>query len=231
MVASTPGIELVRNLAERAKQRPEGLIIDYLVKDYGTLRNAHFAARAFQSAYSSMRAKARAKAYGHKDNFMSPNTEFKGPYDYLACYKRERDDGEGYYIILAPGSGLDIAMHVRDKATGDTLDDYKPTKMRVNNLMNYWLRKAAENSTHHNLAPNKHKHFRNPWNEEEIAFMWENGREILIDLYGGFHFPLPDGQSSVVETIDPNYIANTEVLKPEDAANLTDKEGSVFDVE
>lgn len=177
MPATTPAAERVRDLADRALALPEGLIITFDLTRYGSLANAATSARSFQVAFSAMRAKARRKSVPSvRRDSIGSDTNYKGPYDSLACAKRPLPNGEGFTIHLVPGHALDFANDVTDAATGEALPEFTPEAARLQTIIMLWTRVANE-------AIRTKRVFINPLAIHDEEFLFSTMPDVGRDLY------------------------------------------------
>ena len=109
-VILTPGQRKASQLAQIAKDTPNGICVRYLTKDYFNKEAAKKAARAFQVAFSVMRKKERMKVLAVAKQFdplVNENT-FIGPYDHLGAYLREWEDRWEVQIVPEVGDLVEI---------------------------------------------------------------------------------------------------------------------------
>lgn len=200
MAGTTPALEKVRQIADAALNEPEGLRIKFTVADYGSLRAAFEAARSFQQAFSAMRSRERRKAMTqHQKKYEGIDTDFKGPYDFLACNKRVMPDGAGYLMLLRPGAVIDFATNVESIATGKPLKEFSEEFARSNAILQFWIRKGDE-ATHMRVK------FENPLSPDQERYFWKHQPRMAKMLYDGGGFPYPpyaDVPADQWETVKP----------------------------
>lgn len=127
----TPGMQQVRRVADLVKDRTNGLSVEFLVEEHGSVRNASAAARAFQTAFSSLRAREHRKAQrraGESANLR--DSDIEGKYDNMSALKRELPNGLGFEVRLVTTTAISLGMRVRDLDTGELVPQVDPQQLR-----------------------------------------------------------------------------------------------------
>lgn len=130
-LVSTPTYQKMRELCDVALDTPNGIRIPFTIGNYGgDLEGAKKAGRRFQQLFSSFRARARntvqARLKQRNDEFGEQN---QSPYDKLAAFKIEREDGVD--ICIMPSASFEIAHEILDAKTGEPIALVTPENRRI----------------------------------------------------------------------------------------------------
>jgi len=145
----------VQTAADRALNSAEGITLFFRLDKYGTPQACAQAARAFQNAFCSLRARARKNSErnllgeGGK-NWRPAVSDAAGPYDKIVCERRELPNGE-WKIGLIPSGMYLIDVEIIDNATGEPLEELGASAEKMN-LLNLFLEAASYKRLNPTLA-------------------------------------------------------------------------------
>lgn len=155
----------VANIAEEAKDDPNGIIVGFPFRDYANKDDAKRAARAFQIAFSAMRSRERQKALRNAKAFNASinEGEFKGPYDHLGAYLREGPNEDRWEVRLLKTNPDPIVIEYA--STGKIVKRFTPEGER-------WRVLKGRIIDAFFAAQKLKEKFVNPLTDEEVTFMW-----------------------------------------------------------
>ena len=179
--ATTPHQQTMRNVADDALARTDGLRMRFTVDRYGSLEAAKRACRSSQTAFASLRTKERRKAQNYKGDGNPRDTNVTGRYDSLMCVTEPVDDG--WILRLIPAHVFEDLVLVEDERTGErvNLQGYgDDAKMQV--LMHSMQEAIKKTSARFPFV--------NPWDDENMQFMLDKyalGVQSLNATYPWLH--------------------------------------------
>lgn len=188
----TPSMERARQLGDIALTKSEGLTISFLTSTFGSVEGAKSAALSLQTSFSAMRVRTRNRSMTlDQKRYLDLGINVVGPYDRLACIKREMPNREGYYIFIGPSYVLDFAMDVTDTATGERLPEFSARAQRMNIVINIWTTAAMNAKTA--KVP-----FRNPLSVEDEEWLFREEPEEAVKMFAGMRIT-PRGKEPPIE--------------------------------
>lgn len=120
----TVGVQVAQDIADRAKQAPEGLKVFFPDSNFaGIRRETRKAASHLQQDFNNLRQQLRKKLIGVeqlRDPVGFDPTLVRTTYDDLTCYRREVDDG--VEVVFASAVGLKREFKVFDIASGEEME-------------------------------------------------------------------------------------------------------------
>lgn len=133
--AFTASIELVRTLADRARDSKTGIRVRFIVgHNVETLEAARTRARALQQAYSSLRTRARRLTH---DDKKQANNYIRGPYDKIMCNYTPLANDRGYEVFFTQGASVLEDLIVIDDDTGEEIDFVPSRRDELINMLSY----------------------------------------------------------------------------------------------
>lgn len=120
----SPNYDNVRQVADAALLKPEGITIRFSVDLYTTYLNCEHAARRFQQTFTSLRARAarlNARLRGESETIPPRYSEAHGIYSNLVC-QRSKFPPERVEVFLGPASEVMRSLVIVDNATGELLN-------------------------------------------------------------------------------------------------------------
>lgn len=173
----TPQMQRVREIADQALQLSEGITVWFRAEQYGSHNAAKTAMIGYQSAFSSMRTRARrlTQSQSHEAQYLLDGF-VKGPYDKLACMRQEIEPNGGWKLVFTPNSSLGVDLEITDNATGKPLEAEDPMLNRCVAIGNKFLNEDS-------LRRRENRPFVNPLTDDEMRFVWHN-RPDVAEIYG-----------------------------------------------
>lgn len=174
-----PSHEAIAEVAKKASNDPEGLIVKFYFDQYPSQEDAKRAARAFQIAFAAMRSRKRAQAMRMTKtlNGYVDEATFQGPFDHLGAYLREGPDNDRWEVRLFTANA--DPMVIEYASTGKVVREFTPAGRRWTALVS----KVVDALT---LAEKAGMKPVNVLTDEEAAFMLAYDADAYRELWVDF---------------------------------------------
>jgi hypothetical protein len=120
---NSPSFERVRQIADLALTRSEGVKVNFTLDRYKTMKNCEHAARGFQTSFTSLRARLNrvtSRLAGESETLLPRYSDAQGPYATLMCQREKLDDR--VVVFIGPAQIAMSNMEVVDAATGEPMN-------------------------------------------------------------------------------------------------------------